>query len=217
MRRLHRSVVISGFVAALASPVAAYAQTGDRPATQLFMAPTGRALPKGQGYFKAIGLALPSWQGGFTDRFSLGIGMPIFGLGQAAVLTPKFQIQRSEKHSTSIGAVDVLTTEGSFNIAYVAHTIERENGAIHVTAIAPIARQASLRAVVLMMGAEYRVNDRVTFITENYVAAAGSIPIVSGGVRIRAPHTTWDLGLFVPPGFEYGARPMPMISAGWKF
>jgi hypothetical protein len=216
MRRSHKSFVILSFLAALAAPHAAEAQPGDRPATQLFLAPTGRALPKGQGYFKATGMGMPSWQGGITDRVSVGLAVPIYGLGHVALVTPKVQVQRSEKHSTSVGAVGIITTEGSFGVAYVAHTIERDTGALHVVVMKPMSYFSELRATVFMLGGEHRLSDRVTFMTENYLFIGGP-PIVSGGVRIRAPHTTWDLGLLLPTAFEYGARPAPMVNVGYKF
>lgn len=214
MRRLHNVLVAFSFFAALAAPAVAQAQPGDRPATQLFMAPTGRALPKGQGYFKGLALAVPSWQGGLTDRLSVGIGIPIFGLGRAVIVTPKFQIQHSQNHSTSVGAVGVLTTDGSGEVGYVAHTFELSNGALHVAAMAPLSRASD--GVVVMIGAERRLNDHVTLMTENYLIGR-RLPIVSGGFRLKAPHTTWDFGLLVPVGFPYGARPAPMINGGWKF
>jgi hypothetical protein len=216
MRRLHTLLVISSFLAVLAAPAIAHAQPGDRPATQLFLAPTGRALPKGQGYFKAVGLAMPSWQGGVTDRLSVGVIMPVFVLGRAVVLTPKFQIQRSATHSTSIGTINVVTTFGSGNVAYLAHTIERKTGAFHVTVMKPMSMLADPGATVIMFGAEHRVNARVTVMTENYVVG-GSRPMISGGIRYRGNHETCDFGLLVPPTFKYGARPTPMITVGYKF
>jgi len=216
MNRLHKFFAVTSFAAALAAPAVAPAQTTDHGATQLFLAPTGRALPKGQGYFKVVGLGMPSWQGGVTDRLSIGLGVPIYGLGQVAVVTPKFQIQRSEKHSTSIGVVSVMTTFGSGSVGYVAHTIELKTGAVHVTVMKPLVDLSEPRAVAMMLGAEHHINSRVTFMTENYIFAFGR-PIVSGGIRLKAAHMTWDFGLLVPPTFDYGARPAPMISAGWKF
>jgi hypothetical protein len=216
MRRSHKLFVILSFFTALAAPHAAYAQPGDRPATQLFLAPTGRALPKGQGYFKAVGMGMPSWQGGITDRVSMGLAVPIYGLGHVAVVTPKVQVQRSEKHSTSIGGVGILTTVGSFGIAYVAHTIERETGAVHIAVMKPLNYFSEIRATVFMLGAEHHVSDRVTVMTENYLFI-GAPPILSGGFRIRAPHTTWDLGLLVPTAVHYGARATPMVNVGYKF
>jgi hypothetical protein len=216
MNRLHKFFAVTSFAAALAAPAVAHAQTTGHGATQLFLAPTGRALPKGQGYFKAVGLGIPSWQGGITDRFSVGLMVPVFALGQAAVFTPKFQIQRSENHSTSIGTISVVTTFGSGSVAYVAHTIERKTGAVHVTVMEPIGFLADPRATVVMLGAERRINSRVTFMTENYVFTYGR-PIISGGIRLRTARLTWDFGVLVPPTFDYGARPAPMISGGWKF
>lgn len=216
MTRPHKFFAVASFAAVIAAPGVARAQTGERAATQLFFAPTGRALPKGQAYFKGLDLAVPYVQGGVTDRFSVGIGTPIFGFGQGWVLSPKLQVQRSAKHSTSIGTLHFIDAREVYNVIYVAHTVERETGALHITVIRPTFDWSEPRAVAVMLGAEHRINSRVTFMTENYVFA-GVAPILSGGVRIRGGHTTWDLGWLVPVGFRYGMPGAPMISAGWKF
>jgi hypothetical protein len=179
--------------------------------------PTARALPKGQGYFKGIAVSVPSWQGGITDRLSVGLAVPIYGFGQVAIVTPKLQVQKSEKHSTAIGVIGMVTTFGSGGVGYVVHTIERETGAVHLGVMKPLnVALSDPRASVFLVGTEHRVNDRVTFMTENYLFV-GARPIVSGGVRIKGPHITWDLGLFVPTSFEYHTRPAPMINVGYKF
>ena len=220
MRRLHRVLVTCSFAAIIAAPAVAHAQPGNRPATQLFLMPTGRTLPKGHAYLKGVGLGMPIVQGGVTDRFSIGIGTPILPLGEGLVMcvlvTPKFQVQRSDTHSTSVGVIEALTSEGSGGVAYVAHTVELSRGAIHVTAMSPLLHGIGARAILLMVGGERYINDHVTFMTENYIAAGG-LPMISGGVRLKAPHTTWDLGLMVPVGLGFGMRPAPMISGGWKF
>ncbi len=219
MGRLHTVVILTGVIATfatLATPGAALAQTSDRAATQLFLAPTGRVLPKGQGYFKGIAFSVPFVQGGVTDRLSLGIGIPLFALGEGFVVSPKFQVQRSENHSTSVGVVEFLGAHGASGIAYAAHTIELENGAVHVVVLKPLSAYSDARDVAVMVGAEHRVNSHVTLMTENYLFRGGS-PIISGGVRLKAPHTTWDLGWLAPLGFRYGAPGAPMINVGWKF
>ncbi len=216
MSRLHKVLVVISFTAAIAAPEMARAQTSDRAATQLFYAPTGRVLPKGQAYVKYISLSVPYVQGGLTDRFSIGLGVPLFAVGRGVLNSPKLQIQRSAIHSTSIGAVHFVDTRGAYGVVYVAHTIEREGGALHVTLIKPTIAWSDPRAFAVMLGAERQLNSRVTFMTENYLFAGGH-PIISGGIRLKAAHTTWDVGLLVPPTSRYTLRPSPMVNGGWKF
>lgn len=215
MRRLHTVLILTGIVVTLVTPAIAAAQPGERAATQLFLAPTGRVLPRGQAYFKSVEISVPFVQGGVTDRFSMGIGVSLLPQLPMVAISPKFQIQRSEKHSTSIGAVEFVATEGAFGMAYIAHTVELKTGALHVAALTPLTSWSDTASVAIMLGAEHRLSDRVMFMTENYFTA-GSGPLLSAGFRLKAPHTTWDLGWLLPVG-TYGTAGAPMINVGYKF
>lgn len=214
MRRHHIALVLAATTVSLWLPAPASAQPGDRPATQLFFGPTGRTLPKGQGYLKSLALTAPFAQGGLSDRLSIGVGTWLFAPGQVVVLTPKFQIQRSARHSTSIGTMHMFVFGESVGIAYAAHTVEVEADAWHVAVLTPYDRKTFGRGIGVMIAAEHRISNRTTFITENYLL--GGIPILSAGVRARAPHTTWDLGLMLPISrYTFGGG--PVINVGYKF
>lgn len=214
MRRQLIALVLVATTLILWLPAQAAAQPGDRPATQLFFGPTGRSLPKGQGYLKSLALTVPYMQGGLTDRLSIGIGTPLFAPAQVVLLTPKFQIQRSARHSTSIGTMHLLAFGGSFGIGYAAHTVETETGAWHVAVLSPYDRKALGRGLGVMVAAEHRISDRTTFITENYLL--GGTPLLSAGIRARAPHTTWDLGWMLPIS-RYSLGGGPVLNVGYKF
>ncbi|TAK15857.1 MAG: hypothetical protein EPO35_06440 [Acidobacteria bacterium] len=214
MRRHLFALLLVATTVTLGLPAPASAQPGDRPATQLFFGPTGRSLPKGQGYLKSLALTVPYLQGGLTDRLSIGIGTPLMAPAQVVMLTPKFQIQRSARHSTSLGTMHLLAFGGSFGIAYVAHTVETETGAWHVAVLTPYDRKVIGRGLGVMLAAEHRVSDRTTFITENYLISG--LPMLSAGVRVRAPHTTWDLGWMLPIS-SYTHAGGPVLNVGYKF
>jgi hypothetical protein len=217
MRRF--TIVFSLITAALAvlAPAPALAQPGDRPLTQLFLAPTGRVLPKGAGYFKGVALAsVPMMQAGVTDRFSIGAGTPLLALGEGFAVTPKFQVQRSRTHATAVGTVHFIASGSSeFGVGYVAHTVETDGGgAFHVAILAPYGHRGFYARPGLMLGAEHRLSARTTFITENYLL--GDIPMLSAGVRVRGAHGTWDVGWMqaVAGGHTFGG---PVLNVGWMF
>lgn len=56
------------------------------------------------------------------------------------------------------------------------------------------------------------MSDRVTFITENYFL--GGTPLISAGVRVKAPHTTWDFGWLSIVGLRAQG---PVLNVGYKF
>lgn len=75
--------------------------------TRHFFAPTGRNIPKGEGYFHDIYLLFLSANYGFTDYFTFGGGMSIIpGLGfneQVYFLNPKIGFDINEKFSVGAG------------------------------------------------------------------------------------------------------------------
>ena len=75
--------------------------------TRHFFAPTGRNMPKGEGYFHDIYLLFMSVNYGFTDYFTFGGGMSIIpSLGfneQVYFLNPKMGFDINEKFSVGSG------------------------------------------------------------------------------------------------------------------
>jgi hypothetical protein len=193
-------------------PAPSAAQPG---ATQLFLAPTGRALAQGQLYVKGLAVSSPMVQVGVTDRFSVGAATPLIAAGRFAALTPKFQVVRTETSSTALGVVQFVGLGASgAGLGYVAHTVELKDGAVHVAVLAPYGRNGFRGRPGFMFGAERRLNPRATFITENYWL--GSIPMVSAGVRFERRQVTWDLG-WAQVLSARGIFGGPIINAGWKF
>ena len=103
--------------------------------TRLFFGPTGRALKKDETYLGVYEFVMPFVQWGVTDRFSIGGGTPLFfGDGDHAIwITPKFQLQKSSRVSTSIGMLHFLNVgDGAFGVAYAASTIGNTNDALTI-------------------------------------------------------------------------------------
>jgi hypothetical protein len=194
-------------------PSVAEAQTPAPPATQLFFAPTGRTLPKGEGYAKVMELGAPLFQGGLTDRLSIGVGVFVPLVNAGVFVTPKFQLHHSESASTAVGTVHILAPENaSYGMAYVAQTFEGKGGALHVAALAPYGADIDGVHTGFMIGGEKYLGPRATLITENYLLHDSLM--ISAGVRLRAARTTWDLGWMTPLGIAPGG---PIVNFGWKF
>lgn len=110
---------------------------GDNPqASRYFFAPNGYGLKKGEGYYQNVMLFLNQVSYGFTDNFTLGIGLvPTFLVSSDATvpvwLTPKFSIPVvKDKFNLGVGmlAGAVLGDGGgSFGIAYGSATVGSRN------------------------------------------------------------------------------------------
>lgn len=187
--------------------------------TRLFFGPTGRALKKGEGYFGAYELFMPTIQFGVTDRFSIGGGAPLYigGGDHPFWFTPKFQLYEGRKASVSVGALHFLNVgDGSFGIAYAAGTFGSRNDAVTVGAgwAYEVYGEDNTGTAMLMVGAERRLSRRIKFITENYFI--GGDAVISGGVRFLGESLSADIGLFTPLGVGE-AFAFPIVNFVWKF
>jgi len=191
----------------------------DSNPTRLFFGPTGRALKQGETTFGIYELFMPFVQVGVTDRFSIGGGTPLFiGGGDHPVwVTPKFQVQRNNRVSTSVGLMHFLNVgDDDFGIAYGASTIGNSNDAFTV-GVGWAYENYSVEhngTAMVMLGAERRLSRRVKFLTENYYV--GGVVLVSGGFRYLGESLSADLGLVSPLG-EGEVFAFPMINIVWKF
>lgn len=192
----------------------------DPNATRLFFAPTGRALPRGEGYVGVYQVLLPFVQLGVTDRLSMGGGTPlVFGIdgGHPVWLTPKLQIYTSARVQAAAGLMHVFGVDGGHaGIAYGVVTVGSGNGAVSAGAGWGYTRDDDDdgEALIVMIAAERRVSRRVKWITENYVYPGGGI--VTGGVRFIGDRLSADLALAAPLGTD-GLSVWPVVNFVWTF
>lgn len=186
----------------------------DPSRTRLFFAPTGRMLRRGEGYFSDAYVFFPSFQGGLSDRFTLGGGasiVPGLGIGeQLFYFTPKIGVVASDNLNIAVGAlvagVGSISDAGPFGIGYGVATFGGEEGSVTAGAGFGFARSSTSQAV-LMLGGSRRVSRSIALISENYLyTGSGTSGLVSGGVRFMGEKLAVDLA-----GFTTGAGTIPVI------
>ena len=215
---------VAGLVAALLVPTAAFAQQerppstdGDRPtSSRLFVGPTARLLPPGQGYMALYG-PIPNFEIGLTDRLQLGGGVlpfaPLFWV------TPKVQLFRDERRTVAVGTLQVFAPgEFAGGLAYLNTTRERGNSALSVGAgWAYSTDDGSFRFAsgvpVVQLGAERQLTRQWTFVTENYLAVG--VGWISGGVRYQRRHFGADFAILSLVG-DGGGFAAPMVLVSWR-
>jgi hypothetical protein len=175
--------------------------------TRLFLAPTARALKRGEAYFGLYEVAVPFVQVGVTDRISIGAGTPLIYFGpksdRPVWFTPKIQVVGTPSLQASVGVLHVVNIDQfSMGIAYGVVTKGSADSAFTVGAGYAYARghngDNTGSAPVLMLGGEHRVSRRIKLVTENYVFH--DFGLLSGGVRILNRKVSVDLGLASPIG-----------------
>jgi hypothetical protein len=176
----------------------------DPSRTRLFFAPTGRMLRKDEGYFSDAYVFFPSFQGGLSDRFTLGGGVSIVpGLGldeQLYYLTPKVGVISGPSLNVAVGAlvagVGRLSDEGPFGIGYGVATFGGEDANVTAGAGFGFARSSTSEALLLLGGTK-RVSRNIGLVTENYFyTGSGSSVVLSGGLRFMGEKIAVDLAAF---------------------
>ena len=183
------------------SAAAAQTVTEDAVASKLFFGPTGRMLKRGEVYVAIDALSLGVVRVGVTDRFSIGVGRPLYA--NTTWITPKFQIYQNDRVAVATGVLHLFAPGfGTGGMAYGVSTIGsrddaftggmgwfygKDDDGLHVS------------KPVLIVGGEHRMTRRSKFITENYLFDGGVV--LSAGSRIMRRHVSVELGgMFVIVG-----------------
>lgn len=224
MRRLRRPPpVVVGLLAAclgvmvLATPAAAQTRDGE---TRLFLGPTARPLPSGEGYFVLHGGLVPAFQVGITDRVSIGAGT--FFLADGNVwLTPKVQLLRQGATGVSATVVHVMVPgSGALGFAFGSLTREARAGGITLGVGVAYAHgwddddDWASGGPLVMIGGDRRLSPRLTFLSENYLIA-GDAAVLVNGVRAAWGRFALDVGAVILVGD--GVFGSPILNLAWRF
>ena len=177
--------------------------------TRLFIAPTGRMLAKGEGYFSDTYLFLLLFAGGLTPNFTLGAGFSIvpsddFFRNNIYYLTPKIGLVRSPNFNLAAGAFvgfagwDIFDEGdiGSFGVLYGVATFGSPDGSVTLGSGLGYGGGDFADRPLIMLGGEKRVARRASLVTENYVLPGESDVVVSYGVRFFGEKLSVDLAFW---------------------
>lgn len=187
--------------------------------TRLFLGPTARPLPQGDGYFVLHGI-VPAFQVGITDRVSIGAGS-FFGVGGNFWVTPKVQLVRRDAISVSATLVHfVAPGEGNLGFAFASATHGGAAGGITFGVGAAYAGgwdeddDWAAGGPFFMVGADRQLSPRVVFLSENYIVAGSGAMLING---IRASWTRFmlDAGAMILVGD--GVAGGPIVNFAWRF
>lgn len=191
--------------------------------TRLFVGPTARSLPKGEGDFSSTYLFFVSGGYGVGGNAQIGGGFSIFPLDDFKdnifFLTAKVGVKAGKNAQLAVGGL--LGWAGGFGdelggndgvglgALYGVGTFGSQDHALTVGVIMPFAEGDFANHLLLMFGGETRVARRLKLITENYVSTEGGDALLGYGLRIFGEKMSVSLGLFnstdegVFPGVPY--------------
>jgi len=188
-------------------------------ATRLYFFPTGRMLKKGEGYFVDIYGILPGFSYGIFDKITVGGGMSIVPSvrieDQVYYFTPKVGIISEEKFNFAVGALFISTNlfeddDDNFisTSLYGVGTFGTEDKSLSIGVGFGVAGEEMITKPLIMVGGDFRLSRRLSFVTENWLIP-GMDPIISYGLRFMGKKMSIDLGFVnslnrpIFPGIPY--------------
>ncbi len=173
-----------------------------------FWSPTGYGLKQGEGYYQNLWVLFNQISYGFSDNFSIGVGIVplfLFGVGLAPIwITPKFSVPL-EKESLNLGGGAIIATvlgeETPFiGIAYGLTTFGNRDGNFSIGLGWGFVDDEFAKFPTVNISGIIRTGKRGYLVTENYFISAGdeNILILSLGGRTLWDRFSLDYGLFRP-------------------
>lgn len=214
----------------LVAPVA-LAQAPERldpNGTRLFLSPTARTMPQGQGRFSDYMVFFPSVAYGFTNWLDASAGISILPGSSTQILTVNTKARAFSAENVDIAVGNLFLTsvgegagEGFGGTVYGLATFGSARRSVTLGTYVAYAGYDGATVcdgdicttednfdvgfadgVVVMLGGELQVSNSIKLITENYVGSGGGSTggIGSGGIRFFGEQLAVDLAMFRPFG-----------------
>jgi len=195
----------------------------DNPNTsRLLVSPTARPLDKGKGYYQNIYVFISGVSYGITDNLSVTGGMsmiPVIGItNQLFFIGGRFGGSVAENHYLSGGAL--YSTAGGFDnnlfIKFGNYTYNFNRGSI-TSGITAFSLTDEIGTNAVLLGGDYRVTQRIAFVSENHYFPDVSEALFSYGVRFMGEQMSFDFA-FIQAGFGLGIGiALPFIDFVFNF
>lgn len=179
--------------------------------TRHFWGPSSYGLRKGEGYYQNSWIFFNQVSYGFSDHFTLGVGIiPLFIFGGVAEtpawLTPKFNFNyKNGKGAYGIGTIifGVLGASSEFaGILYGTNTFGNRDKQLTLGLGYGYSSNGGITSTpTVSVSAMIRTSKKWALLTENYLLAVGdsdSFGFISGGARYMGRKLAIDFGGFIP-------------------
>lgn len=172
--------------------------------SRLFFSPTAQPLQKGSGYYQNIYVLFNNFAYAVSNNitFTGGFSMipAVRPFNQLFFVTGKvgFEIADGHYFGGGLGAATADVLEDGFFNGYANYTHEFHRGSL-TGGVMGFSTSEEIGTYAFYAGANYRILERVSLVTENYVFPdAEDAFIISYGVRLMGEEISFDLALFRP-------------------
>lgn len=176
--------------------------------TRYFWAPNGYGMKKGEAYYQNMWILYNQAGYGFSDYFSVGVGMvPLFLFGGASTpiwITPKFSIPlERDKINLGVGllaATVVGENDASFGIAYGVSTFGTNDKNVTLGMGYGYAGGDWAKSPIIMVSTMQRTGRKGYFLSENYIIKVDNeyLVLTMIGGRSLIQKIAIDYGLVIP-------------------
>ncbi len=193
--------------------------------SRLFLAPTARTLPAGDGYVGDYYIFFPVVGYGAADWFTVSGGMSVFpGIrlqDQLFYLAPKVRVLHRPSFDAAVGVTylrlgwsELVDAWGG--VAYGVTTLGSEDAALTIGLGWPFASGGASREPWMMGGGELRVARGLKLLAEAWKFPGSSEVPVIGGIRFLGERIAVDFGLLRVFGADMtGVVPWVDFVANW--
>ncbi|MBN1213147.1 MAG: hypothetical protein JXA92_11255 [candidate division Zixibacteria bacterium] len=203
--------------------------------TRLYIAPTARMLEAGSGYFADADLFFPSFAYGLTDFLTIGGGVTLFpGVDfdkQILYISPKIGVSAGEKYNLAVSGTwisipdytDELFSDDDeeenldLGMVFGVGTYGSENNTITLGLGWGFVEGGGSSEAVIIIGGEFRISRRMSFVTENWKMPDLDQPLGSYGVRFLGEKLSVDLAFFTPLGEDAIFPGFPFVGFVYNF
>jgi hypothetical protein len=197
--------------------------------TRLYIAPTGRTLEAGTGYFSDIWVFFPSVSFGITNNIAVGGGVSLFPgvdlADQLFYVFPKVGLAVSDRVAIA-GSVlivripnagDEIDEPKTAGILFGTCTVGSEDNSLTFGLGHGYAGSDFAEKPAVLLGGEYRFSRRLSFVSENWIFPGADQPLISYGVRFIGQSISVDLAFINVAGDDAIFPGVPFLSFVWNF
>lgn len=167
--------------------------------TRLFLAPTGRSLKVGKGYFADYILFFPTVAVGLTDFFALSGGVSMFPVAEEQVVyvAPKIGLVQSRDVHLAAGLLYLSVPDSdNLGVVYSVATIGSSTGGVTTGIGYGFEEDEWADSPMILIGGEIQVSDIAKLLTENWIfTSEDDFVMFSGGIRFFGESLAVDFGL----------------------
>lgn len=170
--------------------------------SRLLISPTARPIEKGSGYYQNIYVFISGVAYGITDNIAVTGGFSMLpGVGitnQLYFISGKYGREVRENHylAGGLGLVSVGGADDGLLFGYGNYTYEFNRGSLTTGLTGFSLSSGNVGTTSILFGGDYRISQRIAFVSENSFFPGAGDGILSYGVRLMGERISFDLAFF---------------------